>query len=166
MRAYVTLGNLRSLTVVPGDGINPGTSKTLTFRNKFLLTTPDGKHFAIATMKRKVAGSSLPAAVRARHVKFHRSPPQGAMLGEVPDPVGPLKQVGLVKALVYTVPRSIHSPEKNPHRWHHAFGDTGHRGGDHYPSKVFPALLKDSKGNYFIKRRPGNIFTNADWIRG
>ena len=71
-----------------------------------------------------------------------------------------------MKALVYTVPRKINSPEKNPYQWHHAFGDTGHKGGDHYPERVMPALMKDQKGNLFFKRRPGNIYKVDQWIRG
>jgi len=29
-----------------------------------------------------------------------------------------------------------------------------------------PALVRDSRGNLFIKRRKGNIFTVDTWLRG
>ena len=37
---------------------------------------------------------------------------------------------------------------------------------DAYTPKVMPALCQDSKGNLFIKRRKGNIFTVDTWLRG
>lgn len=85
---------------------------------------------------------------------------------DAPSPTGVLAKVGLVKSLTYEVPTRIRSPEKNRYRWHHAFGDTGHKGGDTYPERVMPALLRDARGNLFIKRRPGNIFTVDTWLRG
>ncbi len=108
----------------------------------------------------------LPAEVRAAHAKFHAAAPRGAMAVDVPTPSGPLRLIGLVSALVYDVPHSIRSPEKNKFHWHHAFGDTGHKGGDTYSTRVMPALMKDRKGNLFIRRRPGNIFTVDTWLRG
>lgn len=84
----------------------------------------------------------------------------------MPDRGPTVKNVGLLKSLVYYVPSKIRSPGKNKYLWHHAFGDTGHKGGDSYPIKVMPMLQRDSAGNLFIKRRPGNIFRVDNWLRG
>jgi hypothetical protein len=158
----MTLGRLLNLEI-----IDPRTGRVVKRRcaNKWLVTTSSGKDLLICTAGRSVS-HRLSGDIVARHRKFHRSNPRGAMLGEHPDPVGPLRQVGLLKALTYSVPGGkIKSPEKNPYHWHHKFGDTGHRGGD-YPSRVYPAVYTDSRGNLYIKRRPGNIYKTTDWIRG
>lgn len=162
MRELVTLGRLINIEVY-----NPQSRKVTkkAFKGKWLCTSGNGKDLLLCRIlgpsDRRVSG-----AVAARHRKFHKESSKGAWKGELLEPVGRLRQVGLLKALTYEVPNSkIRSPEKNPYHWHHAFGDTGHRGGS-YPSKYFPAVLQDSKGNFFFKRRPGNIFKNTDWIRG
>jgi hypothetical protein len=68
--------------------------------------------------------------------------------------------------LVYEVPQTVRSPGKNPYQWHHAFGDTGHKGGKAYSTAVMPWLARDSKGNLFFVRRQGNIFNVDSWLRG
>jgi hypothetical protein len=132
----------------------------------------------------------LPPAVTAAHRRFHRAAPRNVYRIMVPvSPRGGARALGLIKSLVYVVPKRLVSPGKNGYRWHHALGDTGHeahqarqggqryprfhRFGDEeglhhidYPTKVMPALLKDRHGDLFIKRRPGNIFTVDTWLRG
>lgn len=158
----MTLGRLVNIEVY--DPVTKKTTKR-SFRGKWLATDAGGKKLLICTVTGR-SNTKLSSAVAARHRRFHQEPPKGAWAGDHPTPVGKLRQVGLVKALTYSVPSSkIRSPEKNPYHWHHAFGDTGHRGG-RYPEKVMPALMQDAKGNLFIKRRTGNIFKTTDWIRG
>ena len=155
MRALLCLGKLVKLELNEG--------KKASVKGRWLAY--DGRNLHICT----VTGTSkakLPAAVARRHRKFHGMDPKGEpFCGDCPSPHGKLKQLGLLKALVYTVPKKINSPEKNPYHWHHAFGDTGHAGGT-YPESVMPALMQDERGNVFIKRRKGNIFKVDDWIRG
>lgn len=156
MRALLCIGRLVSLTLA-----KPG--KTIRLKNKWLAW--DGRNLHICT----VTGTTkalLPASLAKKHATFHNAPPQGnPFTAECPKPSKGAQQLGLVKGLVYTVPRKIDSPEKNPYLWHHAFGDTGHEGGA-YPEKVMPALLKDAKGNLFFKRRRGNIYRVDQWLRG
>jgi hypothetical protein len=155
MRALLCLGKLIKLEFADG--------RKASVKNRWLAW--DGRNLHICTVK-GTTKQKLPAAVVAKHRTFHDADPKGQpFIGDCPTPVGRLTQVGLVKALVYTVPRKITSPEKNPYQWHHAFGDTGHEGGN-YPEKVMPALVKDQKGNLFFKRRPGNIYRVDQWIRG
>jgi hypothetical protein len=162
MKQLMTLGRLVSLEVYDPD---TGKTKKRSFRGKWLCTDASGKQLLICVVKRK-ASQGLSPAVKQRHQRFHNAAPKGAWEGEHPDQVGKLQQIGLVKALTYSVPQSkIKSPEKNPYHWHHAFGDTGHKGGK-YPVKVYPQLLEDEAGNLFIRRRSGNIFRTTDWIRG
>lgn len=162
MKQLVTIGRLVNVEIY-----DPKTKKTTkrSFRGKWLATSAHGRDLLICKVTGK-SNAKVNAAVRERHKKFHATEPKGTMAGDLPSPVGRLKQVGLLKALTYTVPQiKIRSPEKNPYHWHHNFGDTGHRGGS-YPSKYFPALLQDDRGNLFIRRRKGNIFKTTDWIRG
>jgi hypothetical protein len=156
MRALLCLGKLIKLEL--NDG------RKLSLKNRWLAW--DGRNLHVCTIT-GTTKASLPSAITAKHRKFHGQNPKGEpFVAECPTKTGAAKLLGLVKALVYTVPRKINSPEKNPYQWHHAFGDTGHKGGDSYPEKVMPALLKDAKGNLFFKRRPGNIYKIDQWIRG
>ncbi len=171
--AVLGVGRLLSVTV-----LNPKTGRTTIIKpaKRWLAWAVKKKTYCICRVLGRIDTSALvgtgqpfpklPADVRAAHAKFHAAAPRGSLKVDVPTPSGPLRLVGLVSALVYDVPRSVRSPEKNRYHWHHAFGDTGHKGGDQYPLKVLPALMKDRKGNLFIRRRPGNIFTVDTWLRG
>lgn len=160
--ALLGIGLLTSLEI-----LNPATGKATTqnVRGKWLAWDPSRKAFHICTVKGR-AGRGLPATVVKAHKSFHSAAPRATVTADVPASAGGERQVGLVKALTYRVPAQVNSPEKNPHLWHHAFGDTGHKGGDDYPQKVMPALVRDRASNLFIRRRPGNIFRVDTWLRG
>jgi hypothetical protein len=162
MKTAFTIGRLRMLEVLASDG----RAHRLSVKGKWLAW--DGRRYVICTLKAKKADCALPANVVRMHTKFHGEPPKGAMIGELPDVCGKLQKVGVVKSLVYDVPGSvIRSPGKNPHQWHHAFGDTGHQGGDSYPVSVMPPIYTDANGDaLFIKRSKGNIYTVDEWLRG
>jgi len=160
-RALLCVGQLRDLEIY-----DPKTESTkhIKPRNKWLAW--DGKQFHVCNVSGQ-ANADLPKEVEKRHRKFHQANPQGKpFVGSMPDRSASVRDVGLLKSLVYYVPTKIRSPGKNKYLWHHAFGDTGHKGGDSYPIKVMPMLQKDSAGNLFIKRRPGNIFKVDQWLRG
>ena len=162
MPAFIGLGKLTSLEV-----LNPQTGRA-TMRKcgaKWLAWDPSHKRFVICNARGRATGT-LPPNITKAHRRFHNAAARSAVTVEFPEPVGAMTQIGLVRALTYSVPKTVKSPEKNRYLWHHAFGDTGHAGGDHYPQKVMPALMRDAKGNLFIKRRPGNIFTVDTWLRG
>lgn len=159
--SLVGLGTLESLEVLSG-----GRVRKMGMRGRWLGWDTGKRRFAICRVVSSAAGRRLGASTVKAHRRFHNEAPTSAVVADVPDPVGRLTQVGLVKALTYVVPRRINSPEKNPYRWHHAFGDTGHKGGNAYPERVMPALMRDARGNLFIKRRPGNIFRVDTWLRG
>lgn len=144
---------------------DPKTRRTTTkqVRGKYLATA-SGKDLIVVVAKRKT-NKPLSASTLKRHKKFHKTKPTEVWEGEHPDPVGKTRQIGLLKSLVYFVPRSFGSPEKKEINWDHAFGDTGHEG-KKYPPKYYPALMQDSKGHLYIKRRPGNIYKTTDWIVG
>lgn len=162
--AVLGIGRLLSLDILDP---RTGRSRIVSTPGRWIGWIPGKKCFCICRAGRKASGlGELPAAVRKAHAKFHQAAPRSAMMVDVPKPVGALTKVGLLKALVYDVPGQIRSPGKNKYHWHHAFGDTGHAGGDSYPTSVMPAVLKDRKGNWFIRRRPGNIFTVDTWLRG
>lgn len=157
------IGRLARLEVVqPGAKDNP--PRVIKPRNVWLAWDTGRRAFCIGRLVRKAKGAKVPSALAKRHAKFHNAEPSGMSVLDVPNPGRGLKMVGLLKALVYTVPKHIRSPEKNRYIWHHAFGDTGHKGGD-YPESVMPALKTDGK-NWFIVRRPGNIFNVDEWLRG
>lgn len=159
MKTLVSLGALVELEVADGKG-----NDLMVLRPHNAMLAWDGRRFHIC----RVTGATkknLPSSVVSKHKTFHRAPPKGALLGDSPAAQGPLRQVGLLKALTYRVPARIDSPSKKRHLWHHDFGDTGHRGGK-YPTRVMPALMKDARGNLFIKRRKGNIFSVDEWLRG
>jgi hypothetical protein len=156
----MTLGQLKSMTVVlPGGG-----TRKHSYRNLWLCTRT-GTDLVICRVTKKRSGKRLSAAVAKRHRRFHGAEARGAMEGEMPAPSGRLSEVGLVKELIYYVPEQIKSPEKNKILWHHAFGDTGHTG-MRFPPKFYPRLMKDRKGNLFLRRRNGNIYRVTDWIVG
>lgn len=162
MKHLVTVGRLVNVEIY-----DPKTKRTTkrSFRGKWICTSAGGRDLLICRVTGK-SNKKLNPKVVARHKRFHNEPPKGSWVGELLEPKGKLRQVGLLKALTYSVPGSkIRSPEKNPYHWHHAFGDTGHKGGS-YPPKYFPAVYEDEQGQLFFKRRPGNIFKITDWIRG
>ncbi len=158
----VGLGTLDALEIIPEGEQEP---RMLRFRGEWLAWDPTKRRFLIGKPG-AVRKAALPKQILTMHRRFHESAPQSVRVAKAPDPVGKLRQVALVKALTYRVPRSVRSPGKNPYTWHHAFGDTGHKGGDTYPRRVMPALMMDTKGNIFIHRRPGNIFRVDTWLRG
>ena len=160
--ALLGLGTLHQLEV-----LDPKTKRvrSLYVRNKWLAWDPKRRAFHICRLVRAAAGRGL-GGVAALHRRFHEAGPSRAVVVDVPTPAGAIRQMGLLRALTYRVPKKTKSPGKNPYTWHHAFGDTGHQGGDKYPERVMPALLCDSKGNLFIQRRPGNIFRVDTWLRG
>ena len=162
MKALLGIGTLTGLEI-----LDPATGRTrrMGFRGKWLAWNPGQKCFHICVVKSRAA-QALPPSLAKIHRRFHDADPGAAVAVDVPASSGGETQVGLVKALTYRVPRQVKSPEKNPYVWHHAFGDTGHKGGDAYPQKVMPALVRDSRGNLFIRRRPGNIFRVDTWLRG
>ena len=147
--------------------LNPSTGKTT--RRKvsgcWLAWEPGKRRFHVAKVKGN-AGKRVNGSVAKAHKRFHAAAPGGSYSVEVPEAAGRLRDLGLLKALQYDVPNSLRSPEKNPHIWHHAFGDTGHKGGDSYPAKLMPALKVNARGELFIVRRPGNIFRVDTWLRG
>lgn len=167
MRALLTLGKLVNMEVFDPD---TGKTKKLRLANKWVASDSGGRTLHFCTVKRKNSKRRIPAATAKAHRKFHgKNGDDNAWEGDCPKPNGKLRQVGLVKAITYRVPEDIESPEKNPYHWHHAFGDTGHENGERrtdYPAKFYPALMRDARGNYFLKRRPGNIFKVTDWIIG
>ena len=155
MKALLCIGRLTKLELQPRGSIG--------LRNKWLAW--DGRNLHICTVSGTMR-AKLPAAITAKHRKFHDAPPKGEPFrGDCPKMQGKLTEIGLVKALVYIVPRKINSPQKNPYKWHHKFGDTGHEGGS-YPERVMPMLVKDQAGNLFFKRRKGNIYSVDQWLRG
>lgn len=160
MKALLCIGRLLRLELV-----EKSSEKEATIRPKNKWLAWDGKNLHICTVNGQTT-AKLPSSVVAKHSKFHNRAPQGKpFTAECPSSLGKLQFLGLIKALVYTVPKKVDSPNKNPYQWHHNFGDTGHRGGE-YPKSVMPALMKDSRGNIFIKRRKGNIYTVDEWLRG
>lgn len=160
-RALLCIGQLRDLELY-----DPRSGRTTHLKPKGKWLAWDGKQFQICNVQGQV-NATLPSKVVAKHRKFHAANPKGQpFLGSMPDRGPTVRDVGLLKSLVYYVPSKIRSPGKNKYLWHHAFGDTGHKGGDSYPIKVMPMLQRDSAGNLFIKRRAGNIFRVDTWLRG
>lgn len=161
MRNGVTIGKVTQLEVL----LPNGTKKKINLKNRWLAWEPATKNLHIVQIK-KIVNKTIPPNIKNIHKKFHRAvPKKTAFVAEAPSPKN-AKFIGLLKALVYEVPKNtIKSPTKNKYRWHHAFGDTGHKGGE-YPPKYMPALLKTPSGEYIIKRRKGNIYKVDTWIRG
>lgn len=162
--ALLGIGTLTEIEI-----LNPRTKRVTKRRihGRWLAWDTRKRTFVVCQVVTPNAGGAKQVMTVAKaHRKFHRAAPRTAALVNVPSRTHPLTSLGLLKALVYEVPRALRSPEKNRYRWHHAFGDTGHQGGEAYPERVMPALLRDRLGNLFIKRRPGNIFTVDTWLRG
>lgn len=157
------IGTLHGLEVESG-----GRVKKVATPGLWLAWEPRARKFHICKPKAQKAGATgLSPAIKAAHKKFHNEAARKTLVADVPTPKGTLRSLGLLKSLVYRVPsRMVLSPEKNPYAWHHAFGDTGHKGGDRYPDRVKPQLCRDDAGNLFICRRKGNIFTVDTWLRG
>jgi len=155
------VGRLTSLELLDPQS---GRASVKRISNKWLGWLPAKRAFVICrVVKRNPAKVS--SSIERAHRRFHSAPSSGSYVVDVPTPSGALRQIALIKALTYMVPNDIKSPSKNKAHWHHAFGDTGHNGGTYTP-RVMPALCRDAKGNLFIKRRKGNIFTVDSWLRG
>lgn len=168
-RMLLTLGRLKSLTILT----SPDTGETETIRphDQWLAWEASKRRFHICTVMGYVSDEvPLTANVRSvlkAHKKFHASGASAQpFIAECPTPPrGAMYTLGVVKSLIYTVPKHIVSPIKNKYLWDHQFGDVGHKGGGNYPESVMPFLRTDGK-HLFIVRRPGNIFTVDKWIRG
>jgi hypothetical protein len=84
--------------------------------------------------------------------------------------VKPLRQLGLIRSLTYSIPPNLRSPEKKGFNWVHAFGDHGESGHGpltrekKYPDHLKPMAMIDRKGNLFIVRRPKNKYHVTKWI--
>ncbi len=154
------IGRLREVEI-----LNNGKTTRRKVVDRWLAWEPGKRRFHVVKVQRN-DGRKINGSVAKAHRRFHAAAPSGSYSVDVPEPTNPLREVGLLKALVYDVPDSLRSPEKNPHLWHHAFGDTGHKGGDSYPTKLMPALKVNARGELFIVRRPGNIFRVDTWLRG
>ena len=158
------LGLLKAIEIV-----DPNSGRTALLRpaKSWLGYDRKKKAFLICRAKRKTTRRPPPAIERA-HRRFHGAASNGSLIVTNPTLKSANKPriLGLLKALVYDVPNSVKSPTKNRSHWHHLFGDTGHSGKNKYSYKVMPLLIRDKKGNLFIKRRKGNIFTVDTWLRG
>lgn len=138
-------------------------------RSRWLAWSPTKRQLLICR-KGNGATAALSAGVRRIHNQFHDGPSRKALPAVWPDPRGRLTVLGCLVDLTYKVPRSVISPEKNPYRWHHLFGDHGESGHGEgrstkqYPERYMPHLCRDSAGNLYIKRRPGNRYYVAKWL--
>ena len=162
----VLMGNITEMVVRKN-----GRDKTIKPKGCFVGWIPKGKHLAILKQaKNPPKSAGVSDSVKKIHKKFHNTDVQKSKTYEWPDIKGKLTEVGRIVSLTYTVPAFIRSPDKKGYRWHHEFGDHGERGhGDvrdsgNYPQKFMPLLLKDVKGNYYIKRMRGNKYYVTDWL--
>ena len=158
------MGNLVSIEV----RVN-GRKKTIRPRGKYLGYLPRTKTLCIMHNPRSNPGS-LSSSVNNLHRKFHNAGPTKVTMFTWPDPVGRKQNIGRIVAITYKIPKGMKSPDKKRYLWHHEFGDHGERGhgpvedSGNYPEKLMPMLQVDSKGNFFIKRMPGNKFYVTDWL--
>jgi hypothetical protein len=163
VKQALCIGKLTHLEI-----IQPGGSgrRTIRLKNRWLAWDAGRRCFHICKVTGR-ANTNPTGAVAKAHRRFHATAPSaGTFRAEVPDTTGGLVDVGLLRSLVYEVPQVVKSPGKNRYHWHHAFGDTGHKGGSDYPEKVLPMLKKTRSGEYVIVRRVGNIFKVDTWLRG
>lgn len=161
MKSLLTIGRLVNCEVIKPDG-----STTKVRGNNCILAWDKSKNNFVTCVANKACSVRLNPAVVSSHTRFHGTLPKGAIAASANySSAGKIQTIGLCKALTYTVPRDIKSPTKQRHLWHHAFGDTGHKGGNYHES-VMPYLCVDSQGNLFFKRRKGNIYTVDEWLRG
>jgi hypothetical protein len=160
------MGNLTEMVVRKN-----GRNRKIKPKKSFVAWIPKGKHLAILkAAKNNPKPKGVSGSVEKLHKKFHKTKSNKSKVYEWPDIEGDLIEVGRIVSLTYTVPKWLRSPGKNGYRWHHEFGDHGERGhGDvresgNYPQKFMPLLLKDEKGNYYIKRVRGNRYYVTDWL--
>ena len=163
MKHALCIGKLTHLEVVQPGGSRP---RVIRLRDRWLAWDPAKKRFHICRVTGH-AGVNPSRSVAKAHQRFHSAAPKGgSFTAQAPDEGGRLTEVGLLRSLVYEVPNDIRSPDKNRYKWHHAFGDTGHKGGTGFPERVMPALKRTASGDYVIVRRPGNVFRVDSWLRG
>ena len=162
----VLMGNLTEIVVRKN-----GRDTTIRPKGCLLGWIPKGKHVAVLVKaKNPPQAGTVSDTIKKIHKKFHKVDSNKSKMYEWPDIRGKLTEMGRIVSLTYVVPKSLRSPGKNGYRWHHEFGDHGERGhGDvddsgNYPVKYMPMLQKDSKGNYYIKRMPGNKYYVTDWL--
>lgn len=138
-------------------------------RGRWLAWHPKARAILLCE-KRRGRGSRLSSDVKRIHRRFHDSPTRSSILTEWPQPQGPVKAFGLLRELTYKVPKGILSPQKNPYLWRHQFGDYGqfsHLPPDtdfNCPLRFTPYIAKDSVGNLYIIRRPGNKYYLGKWL--
>jgi hypothetical protein len=166
------MGRLRALRVRAN-----GRERTIRPSGSFLGWLPAGRKLVVvkkAKGQKVLTNVRMPAStvgkIQGVHRKFHGVSPQKFNTYVWPDAVGKLTPVGLIVSLIYDIPPGLRSPGKVRYQWNHEFGDHGERGHGrvsgqgNYPEKLMPLLVKDQKGNLFIKRRPGNKFYVTDWL--
>lgn len=163
----VLLGHLDSLIVTNGSSDR----SVAGLSGLFVAWMPKTRDLAIVRRAGARAVGSVDAESLRIFRKFHAGESRRTGGYEWPEQSGSLRCLGRLRTLAYVVPTSIPSPQKRGFRWVHEFGDHGERGhGEHdgkahgYPVKYMPKLFKDSAGNFFIKRQPGNKYYVEDWL--
>lgn len=168
-RSGILLGTLDEMVIETPQGLRRMGRRD--FRGAHLAWLPSKRNFAIVYSPRNgTSANVLSEAIVRKHVKFHGVRPKSAVQYEWPNPQGPMRKLGLIKSLTYSIPASLDSPGKKGIKWVHAFGDHGESGhGPHVRTKDYPQHFKpeakvDRKGRVFIGRRPGNRYDVTDWI--
>jgi hypothetical protein len=113
----------------------------------------------------------VPTPIIRQHARFHGARPDSVRLMEAPEPVPPVRALGLIESVAYEA-SGIRSPMKRDIVWIHQFGDRGERGRGRarltdpspYPDRLLPRLEQDAAGAWFIVRRPGCRYVVKAWI--
>jgi hypothetical protein len=147
-----------------------GQERKIQVKGKRIGWIPSSRTLAILKGNPVSTSSATLPSVDRLHKQFHRTSPSKSARYEWPDPVGSKRDIGRLVSLTYTIPKDLKSPGKSTYRWIHEFGDHGERGHGsahrkgNYPERFMPMLQKDSKGNLYIKRMPGNRYYVKDWL--
>ena len=168
MKPLLYIGRLKRLEVIEPETGKRGVLGARQLSGMILCWDQSKKDFVIARGARRsrVDLGAIPTTLHRQHQVFHGAGARSVIEAEIPDRSGSLKKLALIDALVYEVPNRVKSPSKNGALWHHKFGDTKHSGNSDKGTKVMPWLCRDNSGWLYIRRRPGNIYTVNDWLRG
>jgi hypothetical protein len=164
MAEGILLGTLVDLELEDGRRVSASALKGC-----LLAWVPSRKDLIIVRRSQAKSAGRLGAQTRKLHQEFHNAGPSRAIQYDWQEPQS-IRPLGRLRSLTYSIPKELRSPEKVKYRWHHAFGDHGERGHgtstgeSSYPTRYMPELCRDSRGNLYIRRMPGNKYYVKDWI--
>lgn len=127
--------------------------------------SPDAGSIRLVKVLGKANGKTSKTAA-GQHIRFHGGEPNHYLAVDSHAALPPITSLGYCTAIAYDARGFSATKGDRPYRHH--FGNFGRDGdGDQSADPTYwPALILDARKRLFLRRRPGNRFSLADWLIG